>query len=163
MFGLRKSKNSLLRRQKKHFPDPSQTLIIKKKDLDLCHWACVCVPLCSGGDFNPSVVTSLLWSCLCGVAICSVARSSTRYFSLFLSPTVPCSTWALIIFLCFFSFQFKFSLLRVSFYLRLSEKQREGTLERTETHINEPAQALISGEAAHATGTKLSLLHGAWN
>lgn len=108
----------------------------KEKDLHLCHWACVRVPLCSGGNFNPSVVTSLLWSCLCGVAICSLAQSRARHYSLFLSPTVPRSTCTLNIFLCFFFSPFwsKFSLLHMSFHLRLSGKRSEGTLERTETH-----------------------------
>lgn len=43
----------------------------------------------------------------------------------------------------------------------MSEKQSEGTLECTERYLNKPAQPLISREAAHATGTKLSLLHEA--
>ena len=38
----------------------------------------MCLSVCSRGDFNLSVVMSPLWSSLCGVAICSVARSSTR-------------------------------------------------------------------------------------
>lgn len=147
--------------KKTDLPDPSQMQIIKKKTL-ICATEHVCACLyVPGGDFNPSVVTSLLWSCLCGVAICSVPRSSTRHVSLFLSPTVPCSTCTLILILCFFSFRLKFSILRMSFYFRLSEKCRERTLEPTETHLNECTQPLISGEAAHATGTKLSLLHGA--
>lgn len=39
---------------------------------------CLCVFVCSRGDFNLSVVMSPLWSSLCSVAICSVAWSSTR-------------------------------------------------------------------------------------
>lgn len=78
--------------------DGSQMLIIKGNkrpcplplSVHVCEcvgrYVCVCALAFFRGDFNPSVVTSPLWSSLCGVAICSVARSSTRHSLHSLSP-----------------------------------------------------------------------------
>lgn len=68
----------------------SQMLILNRQTLPFAtepQYMCVCVPVwvSSRGDFNLSVVMSLLWSSLYGVAICSVVWSNTTQHFLFLS------------------------------------------------------------------------------
>lgn len=166
----------------------------KQKNLALCHWACVYV--CSRGDFNLNVVMSPLWSSLCGVAICSVAWSSTRqrflclplylchrlFLSLYLQSLLNV---CLLFFLCILPLIYLFCPQSGSpFFLfftfvpiDLKKREREGNGEKDtkrndseqNTHIHTYAHTpLLPGRQADRrtdgqTGTKLSLLRGAWN
>lgn len=105
------------------------------------------VPLGSRGDFNPSVVTSLLWSGLRGVSICSRARDPP----LFLSPTGPGSACVPLPFfmLPVLSAQVSFALpvANVSFHLTPSDKTARKDVVLEHTHENTPAPLIGRGAA----------------
>lgn len=137
----------------------------KQKDLALCHWA-------GEGDFNLSVVMSPLWSSLCGVAICSVAWSSTRQASsVFLSISVIFSirslfstfVFSLYFFVSFFvyfapsliPFFVTFSLfVTIDLKMRKRERNREENMNDVErnththidTHLYSPAHRQTGGQ-----------------
>lgn len=170
----------------------SQMLILSRKTLPFAteaQYMCVCVPVwvSSRGDFNLSVVMSLLWSSLCGVAICSVVWSNTTQHFLFLSLRLLSSLclqtllsirlfsslllfvyFALSLLFLFFSPRLVFFPSFVSIDLWKREKgrnQEKDTRYRAKhTHMH---RLLFpwpkDGQTDRQTGTKLSLLRGAWN